>query len=176
MCHRRFLKPVALSIFSPAPATPAHPCPALCQVPPVSQALSPFAFFLSCARGPVQACPGLGPAGLSRSGRRPVASRRTVPAYKGRDRGGRDQPTRRPARPTGQGAKLLRMPCIQGILSARSCTYEHWAVSRRCGVVPTSGAPPAGPPTPTYPASHTHSTPTAGGQTSRALESKFRSN
>ena len=40
-----------------------YPCPALCQVPPVSQELLPFSFFLSCARRPVQACPGLGPAG-----------------------------------------------------------------------------------------------------------------
>ena len=39
---------LAFSIFSPAPATPAHPCPALCQVPPVPQALLPFSFFLSC--------------------------------------------------------------------------------------------------------------------------------
>ena len=67
---RRWPKAVAFSIFSPAPATPGHPCPALCQVPPVSQALSPFSFFLSCARRPVRAGPGLGPAGPA-AGRSP---------------------------------------------------------------------------------------------------------
>ena len=142
-----------------------------------------FSFFLSCARRLVRAGPGLGLAGPA-AGRSPHGE----PARPtgGLDRGGRDRPTRRLALSTGPGAKLLKTPCLQVCLTVLggACTYgrkqrspHHGAVSLRCGVVPTrrAGAPPAGPPTPTYPASHTHSTPAAGGQTSRALESKSRS-
>jgi hypothetical protein len=41
---------LAPSIFSPAPATPAHPCPALHRAPPVSPALLPSSFLFSRAR------------------------------------------------------------------------------------------------------------------------------
>ena len=68
VCYRRFLKLAGVACpfdFQPCAGYASAPCPALCQVPPVSPALLPFSFFLSRARRTVRACPGLGPAGPS---------------------------------------------------------------------------------------------------------------
>ena len=70
-------------------------------VPPVSTLFLSSSFFLSCTRWSVRAGPGFVPSS-------PVAGRSQhgAPARpaRGRDRWGRDQPTRRPALPTGLGA------------------------------------------------------------------------
>ena len=49
--HSRFVHPVAGPfVFSPALATPAHPCLSLCRVPRVLLTVLSFSFFLSLAR------------------------------------------------------------------------------------------------------------------------------
>ena len=49
--HSRFVHPVAGPfVFSPALATPAHPCLSLCRVPRVLLTVLSFSLFLSLAR------------------------------------------------------------------------------------------------------------------------------
>ena len=125
VCYRRFLKPAGVARpfdFQLCAGYASAPCPALCQVPPVSPALLPFSFFLSRARRTVRACPGLGPAGPS-DGRLPHGA----PA---RPAGGRDRP-RSQAVGNALRTGVLGGACAYG---RKPRSPQHGAAGRRQAV------------------------------------------
>ena len=157
LCHRRFRKPVAGPIFSPAPATPPHPCPALCQVPLVSPAILPSSFSPSCVGRPVRAGPVFGPAGPT-AGRSPHVA---GPACGGCDRRDLTRRRRRPPCVTRPTSRTVENALRTGVFGC-ACAYGRKRALPSTG--PSAGGvgsyprggrgppvPPAGPPTPTYP-------------------------
>ena len=160
LCHRRFRKPVAGPIFSPAPATPPHPCPALCQVPLVSPAILPSSFSPSCVGRPVRAGPVFGPAGPT-AGRSPHVA---GPACGGCDRRDLTRRRRRPPCVTRPTSRTVENALRTGVFGC-ACAYGRKRAlpstgpsASGVGSYPRGGrgppVPPAGPPTPTYPTYH----------------------
>ena len=156
LCCRRFRKPVAGPIFSPAPATPPHPCPALCRVPLLSPAILPSSFSPSCVGRPVRAGPVFGPAGPT-AGRSPHVA---GPACGGCDRRDLTRRRRRPPCVTRPTSRTVENALRTGVFGC-ACAYGRKRALPSTGpsaggIVPTrrAGAPPAGPPTPTYPTYH----------------------
>ena len=129
---------LALSIFSPAQATPAHPSPTLVGCHPSHRRFSPFSLFLVSRVGrPVRPRP-------NRSGRQPVAARRAGQAC-GRNvnSGGRDKrPTRRSARPINHTVeKALRPRCWGASTCSDVCRQPPGMGQLAGGVVHEERAP-----------------------------------
>ena len=139
LCHRRFLEPVD---FRPCPCCASAPLPRTLSGAVGFTGAFSFSFFLSCARRPVRAGPGLGPAGPN-AGRSPHSAPARRPRPAGDVTAGKvtSQPRVPPGPPAQEPSSCERSAyrCVGG-----ACCYgrkphspQHGTASRRCGVVPT---------------------------------------